>query len=171
MRLISAAAWGYREAHPAVRGVFGITTSFAVTVAASRSINFVRERRRRLPALRSTARRLYHLPGAAGDLRVHHFIPGIGLGFATGAAAILTRPDGSGRWLSLPFGVGLGLTADELGLLLEHANPYWGTEKFALTQCAAASLGSAALAATFARRGLTATAPFGPSPHPTADPA
>ena len=162
MRLISAAAWGYRDAPPAVRGVFGITTSFAVTVAASRSINFIRERRRRVPALRSVARRLYHLPGATGDLRVHHFIPGIGLGFATGAAAILTRPDGSGRWLSVPVGVGLGLTADELGLLLEHANPYWGTEKFALAQCAAASVGSAALAAAFTRRGLKATSPSGP---------
>jgi hypothetical protein len=171
MRLISAAALGYREAHPAVRGVFGITTSFAVTVAASRSINFVRERRRRLPALRSTARRLYHLPGAAGDLRVHHFIPGIGLGFATGAAAILTRLDGRDRWLSLPFGVGLGLTADELGLLLESANPYWGTEKFALAQCAAASLGSATLAAAFTRRGLKATASSRPSRHPTPGPA
>lgn len=91
------------------------------------------------------------------------------MGFATGAAAILSRPDGRERWLSLPFGVGLGLTADELGLLLEHANPYWGTEKFALAQCAAASLGSAALAAAFARRGLTASASTGPSPHAIPD--
>jgi hypothetical protein len=93
------------------------------------------------------------------------------LGFATGAAAILTRHDGRDRWLSLPFGVALGLTADELGLLLEHVNPCWGTEKLALAQCAAASLGSAALAAAFTRRGVKATAPSGPSRYPTPSPA
>jgi hypothetical protein len=135
-----------------------MTTSFAVTVGASRGLNYVRERRRRLPASRSIARRLYHLPGAASGLRVHHFIPGIALGFATGGTAILIRHDGLERWLSLSFGVGLALTADELGLLLEHANPYWGTENFALTQCAAAALASAALAAAFTRRGLNALA-------------
>jgi hypothetical protein len=170
MRLMSAAAWGYRDAHPAGRGVLGITTSFAVTVGVSRGLNYVRERRRRLPASRSVVRRLYHEPGA-GSLRVHHFIPGMALSFATGGAAILIRHDGLERWLSLPFGVGLALTADELGLLLERGNPYWGTEKFALAQCAAASLGSAALAAAFTRRGLKATTPSEPSPPSQRRPA
>jgi hypothetical protein len=159
MRHIRAPAAGYREGKPAERGCFAIATSFAVTVAASRGINYVRERRRPLPTWRSFGRRLYHLPGAAGGRRVHHFIPGIGLGVATGGTAILTRDDGREGWLGLPFGVGLGLTTDELGLLLEGSNPYWGSETFALGQCAVASLASAALAAVFTRRGLKISTP------------
>jgi hypothetical protein len=140
-----------------------------VTVAASRSINYVRERRRALPAWRSFGRRLYHLPGAAGERRVHHFIPGIGLGFATGGAAILTCDDGLDGWLSLSFGAGLGLTTDELGLLLESSNPYWGTETFALAQCAAALLAATALAAVFIRRGLKTSTPSEPADDRAAD--
>jgi hypothetical protein len=157
MRLIKAVAAGYSDSNPAERGLFGIASSFAVTVAASRTINYVRERRRTLPMWRSLGRRVYHLPGGGAAQRVHHFIPGIGLGFATGGAAILTRDDGLDRWLSLPFGTGLGLTTDELGLLLEGSNPYWGSETFALAQCATASVTAAAMAAVFIRRGLRTT--------------
>jgi hypothetical protein len=163
MRLIRVPAAGYREGKPAERGLFAIATSFAVTVAASRGINYVRERRRPLPTWRSFGRRLYHLPGGVSGRRVHHFIPGIGLCVATGGTAILTRDDGREGWLGLPFGVGLALTTDELGLLLEGSNPYWGSETFALGQCAVASLASAALAAGFTRRGLTASRPSGPA--------
>jgi hypothetical protein len=154
MRLIKTAAAGYRDSNPAERGLFGMAASFAVTVASARTINYARERRRALPMWRSLGRRLYHLPGGGAAQRVHHFIPGIGLGFATGGAAILTRDDGLDGWLSLPFGIGVGLTTDELGLLLEGSNPYWGSETFALAQSATASLAAAALAAVFVRRGL-----------------
>lgn len=160
--LIKATACGYRDANPAERGAFGMATSFAVTVAVSRTINYVLERRRNLPLLRSLGRRLYYrLPGAAGGVRVHHFIPGIGLCFATGGAAILIRDDGLDRWMSLPFGVGLALTNDELGLLVGASNPYWGGARLALAQCAAAPLTSAALAAVFTRRGLKDQHPVG----------
>jgi len=150
---IEAAASGYRDSAPAERGLFGIAASFAATVATSRSINYVREQRRPVPAWRSFGRRLYHLPGTA-EPRVHHFVPGIGLGFATGGVSILTREDALNGWLSVPFGAGVALTTDELGLLLEGRNPYWGTETFAFGQIAAAALASAALAAVFIRRGL-----------------
>jgi hypothetical protein len=169
MRILKAVAIGYRDSKPAERGLFGITSSFAATVAASRSINYGRERRRALPAWRSFGRRLYHLPGAAGERRVHHFIPGIGLGFATGGAAILTRDDRLAGWLRLPFGVGLGLTTDELGLLLDSSNPYWGTERFALAQCAAASLTATGLAAVFIQRGLKTNTPSEPADVSAAD--
>ena len=79
MRLIKAAASGYRDGGSAERGAFGIAASFALTVAASRSINYVRERRGALPTWRSFGRGLYHLAGAAGDRRVHDFVPGIAL--------------------------------------------------------------------------------------------
>lgn len=163
MRPIDAAATGYRDARPVERGLLGMTTSFAATVAATRTINYIRERDRAFPRLRSIGRRLYHLPGGAGDRRVHHYIPGLGLGFATGGAAILMRNDGLDRWLSLPFGAGLALTTDELGLLLERSNPYWGSENFALAQCAVSSLVSVALAAVLMRRGLKASAAAEPS--------
>ena len=101
-----------------------MATSFPVTVAASRSINHVREGRRALPMWRGFGLRSVPPAGAAGDRRVHHFMPGIAPRFATGGAAILTRDDGLDRRLSVPFGVGLGLTTDELGLLLEAPNPY-----------------------------------------------
>lgn len=162
-RLLRAAAVGYRDGRPAQRGVLGVSSSFALTMATTRTINYVRERRRAFPRLRSIGRRLYHVPRAATDRRVHHFIPGIGLGFATGAAAILTRNDGLDRWLSLPFGAALALTTDELGLLLESSNPYWGSENFALAQAAAASLTAAGMVAVFVRRGLMTRAPSGPS--------
>jgi len=51
--LIKATARGYRDSNPAERGAFGMATSFAVTVAVSRTINYVLERHRNLPLLRS----------------------------------------------------------------------------------------------------------------------
>lgn len=120
--------------------------------------------------LRSLGRRLYYrLPGAAGGVRVHHFIPGIGLCFATSGAAILIRDDDLDRWMSLPFGVGLALTNDELGLLVGASNPYWGGARLALAQRAAASLTSAALAAVFTRAASRTSTPSEPSRQSPAD--
>lgn len=124
----------------------------ATAIGASRAINYVRERRRPAPLLRSWARRAYHAPGAE-QLRVHHFLPGMGLAFGAGGAAILTTGDGREFWLSLPFGAGLGLTLDELALLVKRDNPYWDSERFAVSLSTAAALGAAALAARVHRRG------------------
>jgi hypothetical protein len=38
-------------------------TSFAITIGTSRTINYVLERRRNAPRLRSWARVAYHFPG------------------------------------------------------------------------------------------------------------
>jgi hypothetical protein len=126
--------------------------AFAATIGISRAINYVRERRRPAPRLRSWTRRAYHSLGQE-QLRVHHYLPGIGLALVTGGTAILTRSDGREFWLSLPFGTGAGLTLDEIALLVERDNPYWDSEKFALMQSAAGALAAAALAAHFHRRG------------------
>jgi hypothetical protein len=112
----------------------------------------VRERRRPAPRLRSWARRAYHSLGQE-QLRVHHYLPGIGLVLAAGGTAILTRSDGRGFWLSVPFGTGAGLTLDEIALLVNRDNPYWDSERFAIIQSAAGALVAAALAAHFHRRG------------------
>lgn len=55
--------------------------------------------------------------------------------------------------LSAPFGTGVGLTLDEICLLVQADNPYWGSEKFALLQGAVAALAAIALAIRFHYRG------------------
>jgi hypothetical protein len=148
----NAALRGYRQVSPAERAGFGMLTSFAVTIGASRAINYVLERRRSAPRLRSWVRRAYHSPGQQ-QLRVHHFMPGIGLAFLSGAGAILNRNDGREFWFSLPFGIGAGLTLDEVAILTELDNPYWGSEKLATTEAAIAAGGAFALAVRFQRYG------------------
>jgi hypothetical protein len=146
---------GFGAAPTAERAGFGVSGAFATTVAMARAINYVRERRRRLPRLRSMARRVYHSPGVS-RVRVHHFVPGFLMVLAAGGASILTRSDGREVWFSLPFGVGAGLAADEIGLLVELDNPYWGGEKVAFAQSAVAALAAATLVMRFHQRGSAA---------------
>lgn len=143
---------GYRAAPPAERAAFWMLCSFATTIATSRAINYVGERRRPLPQARGVARILARLPGS-NSVRVHHFLPGIGIGFTAGGTALLANPAPVALWLSVPFGAGVALTTDELRLLAGRNNPYWGGERFALTQCAGAALGAIGLGTLFHRRG------------------
>jgi hypothetical protein len=71
------------------------------------------------------------------------------LSAAAGAGAILTRGDGRELWFSLPFGVGAGLTLDEVAFLVEQDNPYWASQRLAFAEAAIASLGAAAISARF----------------------
>src|SRR3954453_2010766 len=150
-RLPRAALRGFRDAAPAERASFTILSTSAATIATSRLALYVRERRHRAPALRSLVRRAYHLPG--GGLRVHHYLPGMAVSAAAGAAAILTRRDGRELRFSLPFGVGSGLTLDEVAFLVELDNPYWGNQRLALLEAIIASAGAAVLGARFVKRG------------------
>ena len=120
-------------------------TSFAVTIGIARATNYVRERRRNTPRLRSWARHAYHSPGHE-QLRVHHFVPGVGLAFLAGAGAISKREDRRELWFSIPFGAGVGLTCDEIAVMTELDNPYWESEKLATAQAASAVVGALALA-------------------------
>jgi len=140
-------------APPAERAGFGITLSFSITLFTSRLVAHMAERRRSTPTLRSVVRRVATKP-LSDSSRVHHFVPGIGLLLATGAAAIIARDDGRELLLSIPFGTGAALTLDELGLLLERRNPYWGTENLALAQGSAAAFAAAALGARMRARRL-----------------
>jgi len=142
---------GFRAGTPAERGGFAILSASAATISASRTLNYVRERRRRNPALRGLVRHLHHLRG--GGLRVHHFLPGMAITAATGATAILARRDGREVKLSVPFGVGVGLTLDEVAFLVERNNPYWGSQRLALIEAAAASAGATLLGARLVVRG------------------
>lgn len=145
---------GYGAVSPAERASFEIVSAFGATIAISRAINYARERSRPAPGLRSLSRRARQIP-SGGGLRVHHFVPGVGLAFAAGGGAILTRTEGRELWLSLPFGVGAGLTLDEIALLVELDNPYWQSQAVALVQAAVAAAAAAALAVHFHRRGAS----------------
>lgn len=155
--LLQTTARGYRTVSPAERAGFEMLSAFSSTVAASRALNYVRERRRPAPRLRSLTRRA-HTAAERRRLRVHHYVPGIGLIFAAGGAAILTRPGDREAWLSLTFGAGAGLTLDEIALLIQVDNPYWRSETAALAQAAVAALAAGALAARFHRRGAAGAA-------------
>jgi len=74
-----------------------------------------------------------------------------------GAVAILTREDGREFWLSLPFGIGTGLTLDELALLVELDDPYWASERVTLVEGSGAGLAAIALLVRFYRRGHNAS--------------
>ena len=151
-RMIKTVVRGYRRAPSTERAGLGMLTSFAITIGCSRAINYVRERRRTAPRLRSWGRRAYHFPGRE-QVRVHHFVPGIGLAFVSGAMAIIKHEDGRELWFSIPFGSGVGLTLDEVAVMTEFDNPYWESEKLALAQAATAALGALALGIRVHRRG------------------
>jgi hypothetical protein len=93
---------------------------------------------------------------SVGGRHIHHFVPGILLAFASGAAALVTANEDLEKTLAVPFGVGIGLTFDEAALLLDLEDVYW-TEKGVLSVQAslglAAILGGTILAARMLRRG------------------
>jgi hypothetical protein len=143
---------GYLESAPAERATFGMVSGLWLSIGISRGINYVRERRRAAPRLRGLGRSIYHAPGQE-QIRIHHFVPGIGIAFVTGAVAILLRSDGREAWLGAPFGAGVGLTIDELSLLIKLDNPYWGSQTTSLIEGGVAALASVALSLRFHHRG------------------
>lgn len=160
-RLARATVDGYRSARPVEQAAFGMVSGFAMALIGARKITYVQERRRNLPVLRGLGRGLPTLP-RSDDIRVHHYLPGLAIAMTTGATAILAGSGGLERWLSLPFGVGVGLVFDELGLLTGRDNPYWGAERFVLVSGLTAASTVAAMTAVLARRGLALGAWPGP---------
>jgi hypothetical protein len=156
--ILQSTALGFKNASAAERGTFGILCSFALTIGISRAINYGRERRRTAPRLRSWARRVSQY-ASQDEARIHHFLPGIVLTSITGAAAILMHHDGREVLLGLPFGVGVGLTSDEIAILAELDNPYWRSEKLSILQATAAGIGVLALAVRFHHHGKAREAP------------
>jgi hypothetical protein len=73
---------------------------------------------------------------------IHHFVPGILIAFAAGAAAIVTESRRTESLLALPFGAGIGATFDEAALLLDLRDVYWTREGIFSVQL---SLGTSAL--------------------------
>jgi hypothetical protein len=77
-----------------------------------------------------------------GGRHIHHFVPGIVLGFGSGTAALLTDDDELEQKLAIPMGVGFGLTFDEAALLLDLRDVYWSREGLLSVQL---SLGATAI--------------------------
>jgi hypothetical protein len=87
---------------------------------------------------------------------IHHFVPGIALGFGAGTAALLSGNEKRQESLAVPMGVGMGLTFDEAALLLELRDVYWTREGLISVQLslgATAILSIAILTGRMLRRG------------------
>ena len=138
---------GYREVSTRENSMFNLLTSFAATFILVRSITYTLRGRPRVGPFRNVR---------IGRRHIHHFVPGIVIGFAAGSAGILTRDERLEPWLAVPFGVGMGLTLDESALLLELEDVYWSREgllSVQITLAVMAMLGALALALRFLRRG------------------
>ena len=138
---------GYREVSTRENSIFNLLTSFAATFILVRSVTYALRRRPTVGPFRNLR---------VGRRHIHHFVPGIVIAFAAGAAAILTRDERLEPWLAVPFGVGIGLTLDESALLLELEDVYWSREgllSVQITLAVIAILGALALALRFLWRG------------------
>jgi multisubunit Na+/H+ antiporter MnhF subunit len=138
---------GYQQASTRENAMFNMLTSFASTFILARWITYALRGRPRVGPFRDVR---------VGRRHIHHFVPGIVIAFAAGAAAILTRSEALEPKLAVPFGVGMGLTLDESALLLELDDVYWSREgllSVQITLAVMAALASAALGLRFLRRG------------------
>jgi len=156
---------GYQEVSGRENAMFNLLASFAGTFLATRTITYVLRRRRTLGPFRNLR---------LGRRHIHHFVPGIAIAFAAGAAAILTRDEALEPKLAVPFGVGMGLTLDESALLLELDDVYWTREgilSVQITLAVMSLLAALALGLRFLRRGeeVVLEAGDGASLEPAAD--
>jgi hypothetical protein len=141
------AVTGYRHVDARENAMFNLLTSFVATFVIARIVTGLLRARPRVGPFRDLR---------VGRRRIHHFVPGIVMAFAAGAAAIVTRNEDLEPLLAVPFGVGMGLTLDESALLLELDDVYWSEEGVVSVQIAlgaSALLAAVALATRFLRRG------------------
>ena len=144
----SVALAGYRETPRRENALFNLLSSFVATFLIARSVTFVLRRRS------EPWGPIRHL--RVGRHHVHHYIPGIVVAFASGAAAILSDDRSLEPRLAIPFGVGMGLTLDESALLLELEDVYWTREgllSVQITLAVTAMLAATALGLRLIKRG------------------
>jgi len=138
---------GYRAAPVREAALLNMLLSFVLTFGFARLSTTTIHRRGRFGPFRDV-----HV----GGRHVHHFVPGIGLAFLSGGAAIATRGKEIDRWLAVPFGAGAALTLDEAALLLQLEDVYWteeGVLSIQVTLATASLLGTIATARRLLRRG------------------
>jgi hypothetical protein len=138
---------GYVGGSSRENAMFNLLTSFVGSFLSARAITYVLRDRSRVGPFRNVR---------VGRRHIHHFVPGIVVAFAAGAAAIVTRNEDLEPLLAVPFGVGMGLTLDESALLLELEDVYWTREgllSVQITLAVTSLLASIALGLRFLRRG------------------
>ena len=144
---VAVAVSGYRETPRRENALFNLLASFSASFSLARAITYLLRRRSRVGPFRNLR---------IGRRHIHHFVPGILLAFASGAAAILTDNEEVEPHLALAFGTGMGLTLDESALLLELEDVYWSQEGVLSVQIALAAMSlisASVLALRFLRRG------------------
>jgi hypothetical protein len=143
----AVAVTGYQRVSTRENALFNMLTSFVATFILARLITSVLRSRSSFGPFRNFI---------LGRRHIHHYVPGIMLAFASGAAAIVTRAEWLEPFLAVPFGAGMGLTLDESALLLELEDVYWSEEGMLSVQIGLATtamLGAAALGLRFLRQG------------------
>ena len=153
---IEVAVAGYQDVSARQNAWFNMLTAFVTTFLCARGLTYVLRERPKLGPFRNM-----HL----GHRHIHHFVPGIAIAFASGAASILTDDEDIEPALAIPFGIGMGLTLDESALLLELDDVYWtpeGLVSVQITLAVAALLGALSLAVRFLRRGEAIVLPDAP---------
>lgn len=109
-----------------------------------------------------------------GGRHIHHFVPGILIGFGSGVAALLLHGDRSDERIAVLLGAGAGLTFDEAALLLDMRDVYWtreGVLSVQISLATAATLGMTVLTLRILGRGERHQAEVGllppeePGPH------
>ena len=144
---VIAARLGYEDAPDRANALFNLLASFVTTFGAARAITYLLRSRRSVGPFRDLK---------VGRRHIHHFVPGIVLGFVSGAVAICTANEEIEPKLALAFGTGMGLTLDESALLLELEDVYWSEEGLVsvqITLAVIALIGALGLGVRFVRRG------------------
>lgn len=138
---------GYRDVPTRENSMFNLLTSFTTTFLVVRTVTYALKTRSTVGPFRTLR---------VGHRHIHHYVPGIVIALASGAAAIVSRDERLEPVLAVPFGIGMGLTLDESALLLELEDVYWtheGLLSVQITLTVVAMLGALALGLRFLRRG------------------
>jgi hypothetical protein len=146
---------GYQEVSIHERALFNLFASFLLAFVGSRGLAHALRGRRTVGPFRNLV---------VGDRHIHHFVPGIVLAFASGAAAFLVRDERVQSRLALGFGAGMGMTLDESALLLELEDVYWTERGLLSVQIGlifTAFMGALAVTLRLLRRGEEVVLPAG----------
>jgi hypothetical protein len=147
MQTLEVAVEGFKASPQRENALLNLLGSFVATLAIVRTSTWSIKHRGTFGPFRDLH---------AGGRHIHHFIPGIGLAFVSGAWAICTRHEEHEKWIAIPFGAGVALTLDESALLLELEDVYWseqGQISMEIALGAAALLATTALTLRLLRRG------------------
>jgi hypothetical protein len=142
---VEVAREGYKQATTGEAVLFNLLSAFVISSSTVRLTTF--GVRRGVPLFFNVR---------IGRRHIHHFVPGILIAFASGAAAVFVEDARLRETLAIPLGAGIGLTFDESALLLELEDVYWSREGLLgiqITLVTASLMAAAVLALRLLRRG------------------